>query len=129
MEYANASMSIGGKIKRSDVGKLAEAIYEDGAGFDWMTADEDEILDGIEDAAKHKTHLTINNTEQPWGRFERVEGVCLTLRLTYVAECEAGGDWSPLLQFWQPAMGFKKQKTLDGEQDVPAMREWAIAEI
>src|SRR5262249_2136377 len=30
---------------------------------------------------------------------------------------------------WQPAMGVKKQKTPDGEQDVPAMREWAITEI
>jgi hypothetical protein len=137
MEYSNASMNIGGKIKRSEVERLVHAIVDDGAGIDWDPLDEEEALAAIEDAARSNTHLTINASDQPWGRFERVEEVCLDLGLTYVAECEAGGDWSPNLAFWQPELGWKKMRVpvyRDGkstieEQDVPAAREWAITEI
>ena len=137
MEYANASMSIGGKVKRSDVERLVQAIVVAGAGIDWDPVDEEEALAAIEDAARSNTHLTINANDQPWGRFEEVEALCHELDLTYVPEFEAGGEWHPGLVFRQAEMGTRKQKVpiiRDGrgvveEQDVPAVREWAIAEI
>jgi hypothetical protein len=141
MECANASMNIGGRIKRTDIQKLIDAILDDGAGFDWIdhSLSDEDILQEIERVAKSKTHLTINANEQPWGRFEQVEGVCQDLGLTYLAEYEAGGEWSPGCVFWQPELGLRKQKFPTGvlidhkpqfeERDVPATREWDIAEI
>jgi hypothetical protein len=86
MEYTNCAMRIGGKIKRSDVKKLVEAIVNDGAGIDWEPVDEEKALAAIEDAAAEKMHLSINANDQPWGRFEEVEALCHALGLTYVAE-------------------------------------------
>jgi len=137
MEYANASMNIGGKIKRSDVERLVQAIVDDGAGIDWNPVDEEKALAAIEDAAKSKAYLAININDQPWGRFEEVEALCYELGLTYVAEFEAGGEWHPGLVFRQPEMGTQKQKvpvicdckSVIKEQEVPVVREWAITEI
>jgi hypothetical protein len=74
MEYANASMSIGGKVKRSDVERLVQAIVVDGAGIDWGPVDEEEALAAIEDAARSNTHLTINANDQPWGALRGSRG-------------------------------------------------------
>jgi hypothetical protein len=126
MEYANAAIMIGGKIKRSDVETLAQAIEEDCATIDWgLSLTVDEAIAEIEDCAKGKRHLFLCKGEQPWGRFEAIEAVCAELELTHCMECEAGGEWSPMLQFWQPGMPTKK----DGEHDVIVPREWSIAEI
>jgi hypothetical protein len=118
MECANASMNIGARIKRTDIQKLIDAILDDGAGFDWIdhSLSNEDILQEIERVAKSKTHLTINANEQPWGRLEHVEGVCRDLGLTYLAEFERGGEWSPGCVFWQPdfsAPGCRWEKLRD----------------
>jgi hypothetical protein len=126
MEYANAAITIGGKIKRSDVEKLAYAIADDNAGIDWSdTLDPIDAVAQIEDCADAKRHLYFCASEQPWGRFEALEAICAELGLTHKTECEAGGDWSPLLQFWQPGM----IKRGDDGKDRAVPREWSIAEI
>ena len=126
MEYANAGITIGGKLKRSDVGRLAQVIVDEYVSPDWGDSlDDAEALAEIEACAKEKRHLYLCRAEQPWGRFAGLEQICYELGLTFVAECEAGGDWYPLLQFWQPGM---VKQGVDGK-DAPAPREWAIAEI
>jgi hypothetical protein len=138
MEYANCAMSIGGKIKRSEIERLAQAIEDDGIGTDWTDIlNVDEAMEEIESCAANGQGLSLCHCDQPWGRFEAVENVCHELGLIYVAEFEAGGDWHPGLVFRQPEMGTRKQKVpviRDGksvveEQDVPVTRGWAIAEI
>jgi hypothetical protein len=138
MEYANAAITIGGKIKRSDVERLAQVIADEYVSPDWSDSlDEAKAIEEIETCAKEKHHLRFCRSEQPWGKFEQLEEICEELQLTYVAECEAGGDWSPLLTLRQPEMGTKKAKvpvyrdgqSLIEEQDVAVVREWAIAEI
>ena len=103
MEYANAAITIGGKIKRSEVEKRAHAIEADNAGTDWT--DTLEAANEIEDCAKARRHLSLCSTDHPWGRFENVEAVCGELGLIYVAECEAGGEWHPMLQYHSPRHG------------------------
>jgi hypothetical protein len=117
MEYANAAMSIGGKIKRSEIERLAQAIEDDGTGTDWTdTLNADEAIEEIEKRAAGSQHISLFHCDQPWGRFEAVETVCRELGLTYVSECEAGGEWHPMLEYWTPAHGDKP-------------RQWPIAEI
>lgn len=138
MEYANAAITIGGKIKGSDVEKLAQAIADDGAGIDWSDAlDVDDAIGEIGNCSVNRRHLSLMRSEQPWGRFEAVETVCGELGLIYVAECEAGGEWHPMLTFRQPEMGTRKAKVpvyrdgegIVGEQDLLVTREWPITEI
>jgi hypothetical protein len=138
MEHANAAISIAGKIKRSDLDKLAEAIVDDGAGIDWdPVADDITALEEIEACAKDKRHLFLCASEQPWGRFEALEAICPELGLTFSAQYEAGGEWSPGMRFWHPGMGMKTVKApqyIDGksvlvDQEVIKDREWSIAEI
>ena len=138
MEYANAAITIGGKIKRSDVAKLAEALADDYVAIDWSDQPgADELADHIAEQAGKHDHLRFCNNEQPWGRYENTEAVCDELGLTYVAECEAGGEWHPLLTLRQPEMGtrkaevpvFRDGKSIIEEQDLPVVREWSITEI
>jgi hypothetical protein len=118
MEYANAAITIGGKIKRSDVEKLARAIEADNAGADWTdTLDAIEAANEIEDCAKARRHLSLCSTDHPWGRFANVEAACGELGLIYVAECEAGGEWHPMLQYHSSDM------------DADTVLEWPITEI
>jgi hypothetical protein len=127
MEYANAAITIGGKIKGSEVEKLAQAIADDGATVDWGDPlDEDDAIGEIGKCSVHKRHLSLCRNDQPWGRFEAVEGLCVELGLTIVAECEAGGEWHPMLLFWEPSMGTKKGP--DGA-DEWTPRQWPITEI
>jgi hypothetical protein len=126
MEHANAAITIGGKIKRADVERLAQVIADEYVSIDWGDSlDEAEAIAEIEECARGKRHLHLCRSEQPWGRFEGLEQICEELGLTYVAECEAGGDWSPFMQFWEPGMS---QKGADGEEQNTS-REWSIAEI
>ena len=127
MEYSDAAISIGGKMKRSDVEKLAQAMYDDGASLDWIDHfnDADEAAEHIAECANVKRNVYLCGNDQPWGRFERIEAVCEELGLTFKAECEAGGEWTPLLQFWNPGMS---QKGDDGKEQ-NSSREWNIAGI
>jgi hypothetical protein len=139
MEYANAAITIGGKIKRSDVEKLAAAIADDGCSPDWSgSLDEVEAIAEIERCANDKEHLFLCASNQPWGRFEALEAICPELGLTFSVEYEAGGEWSPGMRFWRPEMGMKTVKVpqyIDGEgntvveEEVVNDREWSIAEI
>jgi hypothetical protein len=71
MEYANAAISIGGKIKQSDVEKLAEALEDDGAALDWTDRLEgDDLIDHIEETCATRQHLYFCNNDQPWGKYE-----------------------------------------------------------
>src|ERR1700750_2561410 len=111
MEYSNASITIGGKIKRSDVAKLAAAAADDYASLDWGQGPGDnaeELVEQIDACAAAKSALVFCNHEQPWGRYENLEAVCDELGLVYTAECEAGGEWHPHLTFRDPAMGMRK---------------------
>jgi hypothetical protein len=115
MEYANAAITIGGKIKRADIRKLAEAIDSDGAYFDWADrADVELATEEIYRCTAECKPLVLMTNDQPWGRYEEVERVCRELRLTFVAECEAGGEWHPLITYSSPETG---------------EREWSTAEI
>jgi hypothetical protein len=137
MESSNAAISIGSKIKRADIAKLARALEDDGAAIDWIDQPRaSDIAEYIEEQAARRECARFCNS-QPWGRYENTEAVCAELGLTYVAECEAGGEWHPLLTLRQPEMGYHKQTapifrdghSLIEEHDVPAVREWPISEI
>jgi hypothetical protein len=126
MEYANAAITIGGKIKRSDVEKLTRAIADDDAALDWtdfVTAPA--AARQIELCAKDGEPLRFCNNEQPWGQFESIESVCRELGLTYMAECEAGGEWHPQLQYWTPDLPAHDSAATAN----PTCREWPITEI
>ena len=96
-EYANAAITIGGKIKRRDLDSLVEAIVEDRCGPDWGALDEDKALAEIEACAREKRHLYLCANEASWGQFENVQSLCRELGLIHKAECEAGGEWLSLI--------------------------------
>lgn len=126
MEYANAAITIGGKIKRSDVEKLAQAIAADGAALDWSDRlNEAAAIFEIEECAKAKRLLDLCNADHPWGQYEAIQAVCRELGLIHKAECEAGGEWHPHLEFYDPARQ-PKESTQTGN---PVTQEWAITEI
>jgi hypothetical protein len=114
MEYANAGITIGGEIKRSDVRKLAEAIDLDGAYFERADrADVETATEEIHRCAAERKPLVLMTNDQPWGRYETVESVCRELGLTFVAECEAGGEWHPLVGYFSPDTGEREWSTCE----------------
>lgn len=68
MESSNAAITIGGKIKRADLDKLAQALEDDDAGVDWIdTPPADELVGYIEEQARTGERLRFCNNEQAWG--------------------------------------------------------------
>jgi hypothetical protein len=124
-EYANAAITIGGKIKRRDLDSLVEAIVEDRCGPDWGALDEDKALAEIEACAREKRHLYLCANEASWGQFENVQSLCRELGLIHKAECEAGGEWHPHMEFFDPA----RQPKESSQTGNPISLEWSITEI
>jgi hypothetical protein len=118
METANCALTIGGRIKRADIARLADAIENEGAALDWDDyPDAEEIHFAIETCATAKEPLRLSNSNKPWGKYEEVEALCRELGLTYVLEYEAGGEWHPAMQYRSPDM------------DADTVLEWPITEI
>ena len=118
MESSNAAISIGGKIRRSDVAGLASALAHDRAAIEWTDfLEEGELADHILNKAAAKVHLRFCNNDQPWGQYESIEAFCRQIGLIYVLEYEAGGDWPPGLEYRSPDMEPGK------------VRQWPISEI
>lgn len=118
MESSNAAISIGGKIRRSNVAGLAAALAYDRAAIDWTDyLEEGKLADHILNRAAAKDHLHFCNNDQPWGQYESTETFCRQIGLIYVLEYEAGGDWPPGMEYRSPGMEPGK------------VREWPISEI
>lgn len=117
MQSGNASISIAGKLKRSDIPRLAEAIHNDYGWLDWdHVLSPGEAEDAILDAADEKLALQLTGSNVPWAEFDELEKLCEELGLPYARECEAGCDWGAHVVYFNPEWDEGKTH-----------REWGIA--
>lgn len=128
---SSCRMSIGGKIRRSDIPKLAEAIENDDAGLDWGDMggiEADQAVAEMEQVSASRKPLVLVGDEVPWGQFEDVQNICRTLGLTYCTEYGGGGaDYTPGMVLYDPALIQANHDYFGGQLD--GTWEWATSDI
>lgn len=102
-------ITIGGKLKRSLVAGLAEAIEAEGFGDNYESMPLNEIEAVISEAASKGECITVGNNDQPWGNCDDLKAFCQEHGLAYCHTFDAHYEWSPGVFFWEPGMAAPRE--------------------
>jgi hypothetical protein len=105
-DYYNGSITIGGKLPRSRIAELCDAVDAEGAGFDWGEHDVTaEKVAAMIEAADFDGELSLYNNEADNGCFPGLEARCRDLGLAYCRHSDADGEDEAETVYWRPGMG------------------------
>jgi hypothetical protein len=104
-DYYNGSITIGGKLPRSKIVELCDAVDAEGAGFDWGEHDANAAaVAALVEADDFDGELSIYSNEALGGSFEDLEVVCRDLGLAYCRHSDADGEAEAETVYWRPGM-------------------------
>lgn len=100
-DYMSAKITIGGKLKASDVDTLIKAIVDQAVSLEYDEAppEEDEIRERL-----NENEVVFYDIEARYGQFEDLEQVCRDLGLNYVRHSEGKYDYEAEFVVYEPGM-------------------------
>jgi hypothetical protein len=112
-EWFNASVRIGGKMPRSLLPDLLDAIEQDGGGLDW---DEGGITEAdLIAAVAPNESLLITNPQASYGQMDAIEAFCRENGLAFRSACDAHYELAGEVHHWRP--GFERVLSAGADND------------
>ncbi|GMU20588.1 MAG: hypothetical protein AMXMBFR13_06850 [Phycisphaerae bacterium] len=99
----SAEIRIGGKVKRSHLPKLCEAIRAEGVSFDWGDAQVDDIApENITQYVSEDGVLCFCDDQARYGEFEGLEAALVKLGIAFDRESEGKYEYDPEVRHYRP---------------------------
>jgi hypothetical protein len=117
-EYMSAEIVIGGRIPADKVDGLIKAIRADGPSLDWSCGVfKPRRARDLMAAIEHNgiDHLTLNDHEAYYGRFDRIEAYCVEQGISFDRQTDAKNEFNGEKRRFRFGMGdFEFQSDQDG---------------
>lgn len=98
-----AEIRIGGKVKRSQLPKLCEAIRAEGVSFDWGDAQVDDIApENITQYVNEDGVLCFCDDQAKYGEFEALEAILVKLGIAFDRDSEGKYEYDPETRSFRP---------------------------
>lgn len=131
MSENHVSIRIGGPIRESDLGDLADAISIDGVGFDWGDAaymlPDQEIVGRLRETIAAEPHLNLFDDMCSGATMDHVEAFCREHGLQFVSTLDPNRGDEGQVRWWKPGMDQVETAVSDGD-GVPLISATAIEE-
>jgi hypothetical protein len=115
-EYCPGQITIGGKLPKSKIPELAEAIDAEGVGFDWNEKDANaEAIVALLARPDFDGKLDLYDARASYGTFEDLETSLRELGLAYNRHSDAVAEAEAETVYWKPGMDEPEELNADNE--------------